>query len=70
MPPRAAVDRSAAAESLLRFEQELGLILKILALDYPSGFQWFQFLREAPLIDCQESMQRIGCVHEIITALD
>ena len=38
---RAAVDRSAAAESLLRFEQELGLILKILALDYPSGFQWF-----------------------------
>jgi hypothetical protein len=35
---RAAVDRSSAAESLLRFEQELGLILKILALDYPSGF--------------------------------
>jgi hypothetical protein len=41
---RAAVDRSSAARGLsLRFEQELGLILKILAFVYPSWFHCFGF---------------------------
>jgi hypothetical protein len=67
---RAAVDRSSEPFFFwLRFEQELGLILKILAFGHLHAFNGFtvSVLREAPLIhDSQESVRRIGCVHEVV----